>query len=422
MLGVEAKNLKSDKRKILFFSNLVIGRQPTRDHINFFKSSSEEIIKCTEAHIYIRGVIPPKILPSELTISQNLSFSISKKRVADIFNQILTITCSPHNFATYLQPLNDELSSLMKSRNLIIDERIIPDELFAGPGFYIPGSPTLKGCTKKNRLLDTLLLMKEQAEGVNMKGAPKLAGILTNEAANQIIIDGEIFSEEEQFIGAFFHSSYIHRLLLQALWEAVKQGAIDLTLDKKTKQKLSFRQFLEMLVSVQYFGDTLWTHGFDSTQDSKYVYEYRLPRTYADIPHDPSFHVLHKFDPSLYTFSPRSPYVAYTQILCFGKELKLPALQLYLLDSYYKEADKAVRHAEDHLKTPHTKFGTLEYKTYYIRCMNMLASMYDSNFSSVDDYIFFAANPEINWEIPEKYFVTKNQPNVMRRRTNFLKP
>src|SRR3990167_4686435 len=117
-------------------------------------------------------------------------------------------------------------------------------------------------------------------------------------------------------------------------------------------------------------------------------------------------------------------YILAYQILYegFSNDLLHAALLCQLLDSYYKEADKAVRHAEDHLKTPHTKFGKPEYKTYYIRCMNMLASMYDSNFSSVDDYIFFAANPEINWEIPEKYFVTKNQPNVMRRRTNFLKP
>ncbi|OGT37374.1 MAG: hypothetical protein A3F12_06345 [Gammaproteobacteria bacterium RIFCSPHIGHO2_12_FULL_38_14] len=399
------------QKKVLSFSNKVIGGWPFPSHKYFLLNKPDT--KPESISITITGAAPPEVNLSQIDIPPKLSFSISPERVKKIFSQILTITCDPFAVAEYLKPLDAELAALMQARGLVIDENILPDYLLTGCGFFIPGPPKIPPY-HKGRLLDELLLSKEQPEGININGAPIFFAVLSREEVEEIVSNGEIFGEEEQISNVNFHGTYTHRLMIQALWIAAQKGELDLTIDEKTKQKLSLRQFLELLIMVKYDNESLWLQSFDNFIDSISSHDL-LKKLSEGI----SSADISKLNPGGYSYSDRSPFVFHMLLVCFGKELGLPTIQRFLLDHSYKDAYKMLHKAEQHIESSRESLAGTNKTDMYIRLMNILATM-AHNFGGVPYKSFFTIDPASYVPPEEKYAVSS--PGIARPKSGAKKP
>jgi ankyrin repeat protein len=256
--------------------------------------------------------------------SKGLSFTISNQDIFRLMNQMIEIVINPKKVALLLKPLDDALSESMKSSGINFTENELPQYLIAGMGHYMPGPPPSDYQPwMKARLLDNLLLAREKSVGINIEGyTPKFVGLVPQEKGNDFVSQGHLFAEDVQVSRLLVHGKYSHRLIFEVFRSAIKSNQINLTITNGTE--LSFRQLLELLVSVQYESNSLWQVILDTVSDIVVAVSNNDARPLLD--------------PDNYNFSCRSPLVLMSLILCFGNELELPHLQHYLLDSHWKEA------------------------------------------------------------------------------------
>ncbi|OGT40180.1 MAG: hypothetical protein A3F12_07965 [Gammaproteobacteria bacterium RIFCSPHIGHO2_12_FULL_38_14] len=379
------------------FNNTRIGKSSSTEKLIFFLQKPD--VHTKKIKIKLNSFPVGFFVDQLITLPHDLSFSISQAKARKILAQVCDITSSPKKVAKYLKPLNDELASLMRANELNINQDYIPDYLLTGNGFFIPG-PSKYPPYKKGKLLDQLLLQREQAEGVNLDGTVKFVDVIPEDRVNRIVSKGYLFSEETMIAGINFHGSYTHRLILQALWEGGKKGVIDLTVDKKTKKKLNFLQFIELLILAKYNDDSFWATAFDSATDSVYkAIRYSGKRSYLD--------------PKTYAFSNRSPFVMNMMLICLGKKLDLLALQLYLLDSFYKTSLRMIALAEHHIRKEISS-AELDTENMYIQCMNILATQ-PEKLEDVGGRTFFTYHHS---SLPNAYHLQKYdlvEPGVIKK-------
>lgn len=267
----------------------------------------------------------PSIHPENIINPGMFSFgALSTDDITYIANQLIKITFDPLQVAKLLKNLDEELGRLMQENKISFPEKdSLPSYLLAGRGHFIPGAPSASYCPKKKaELLDRLLVERENINKINLSGyAVKFIGYISSMIADQLISSGQLFSENKQVNRVLLHGSYSHRLMFAAFAEAIKTG--DLDLKTQSGKNLDFIQLLEILVSVKVDGLSLWEKVLDTVEDSKNASSNPLNSKQFD-------------------FSCRSPFVFNSLLLCFGKELDLPNLQLYLLDSHYKAVSEMI--------------------------------------------------------------------------------
>lgn len=257
------------------------------------------------------------------------------------------------------------LGKLMEEQQILPSQQnSLPTYLIAGRGNYIPGAPPPDyQPLKKGRMLDTLLLERESLRDVNKHGfIVKFIGFVCSMIADRIVSSGQLFNENKQVNRVLLHGSYTHRLLLEAFAHAIEKGEIDLNI--KSEKKLNFVQLLHILVSVKAkSGQSLWEMGLDSVDDSQRS---------SNAP----------LDAKQFSFSCRSPFVFNSLLLCFGKELGLPNLQTYMLDSHYKAAYEMVLRSKEKMakadKLPHYSEIDISNERIYERCMEYFSIMAES--------------------------------------------
>lgn len=300
-----------------------------KDFINECQAEPDYVIVDQPIVIQAPSTSSPVINPDELIVPDQFSFgTVSATEIANIVNQIFKIAYDPLKVAQHLKSLDDALEKLMQEKNVsILDNASSPSYLLAGRGNFIPGAPS-SSPKKKRKLLDELLLKREQERGINTNGyTVKFMEFISSTIADQIIANGYLFSENKQVSRVVLHGSYSHRLMVEALADAAKQGELDLKLD--SQKVLSFPQLLEILVLVKTkLGFSLWEKVLDTVEDTQCMSGNPL-------------------DPATYNYSCRSPFVMNSILLCFGKTLGLPNLQSYLLDSHYKAMSQMIFRAKE---------------------------------------------------------------------------
>lgn len=310
-------------------------------------------------------------LDKSLLDVSNLSFTISEEDAANIVNQVIKITTNPRTVASLLKEVDTELGHLLEENNIKFTDNDYTPSLIEGSGHCIPGPPPKDYHLKKKReLLSTLLENREQKNEINKEGTPKFRGFVDPEEANPFVASGHVFTEEKQVSRLLLHGSLTHRLMFDALCCAIKNGTLDLHYKDENKdvQELTPQQLLEMLVYVNYYQRfqnkvlnknpySLWTLTIDTVIDT----------TSNRESHNPDY-----LNPDLYNFSCRSPFVLNSLLLCFGKELDLPNLQHYLLDSHWKAAYEMVNRVKNALPSKNVPDSRI-----YIYCMAALSTATD---------------------------------------------
>ncbi|MGB6975985.1 MAG: ankyrin repeat domain-containing protein [Gammaproteobacteria bacterium] len=304
--------------------------------------------------------------PNKLALSKTLSFTVSEEDLTHLTSQMLKITTNPHWVARLLKPLDDELGKLMKSSGINFTEDELPYYLIAGMGHFVPGPPPEDYQPRqKARQLDALLLKREKSVGVNLEGdTPKFVDVIKAEEVNTFVADGHLFAEIGQVKRLLMHGIQPHRLMFDALCSAIDCNELDLTLSNGTR--LSFRQLLELMIWTKYEdgqNQNLWNFVLDTTEDIYNLNEKALQikiRAYL-------------LNPAFYNFSCRSPHVLTSLILCFGKELELPNLQYYLLDTHWKQAYRMVGRII-HSKEGQETLAKVPKDIIYTYCMEALST------------------------------------------------
>ncbi|CAM2903581.1 Ankyrin repeat protein [Legionella steigerwaltii] len=305
---------------------------------------------------------PPMVKVDDLNIPEHLLEHISADEIANIANQLINFAYDPLKVAEHLKDLDDELGKSMQG-SFPSHEGYFPSYLIAGRGNFIPGAPPDSyQPLKKAGILSDLLLKRENSRDVNKNGyMVKFIGFVSSMIADRVVSSGQLFNENKQIDRVLLHGSYSHRLLLEAFAHAIEKGVIDLNLS--TGKKLNFVQLLEILVSVKTKnGQSLWEMVLDSVEDSQRA------------SNDP-------LDSKQFSFSCRSPFVLNSLLLCFGKELKLPNLQTYLLDSHYKAAYEMVLRSKEKMARMHkTHYSQLDIPNgnIYERCMEHFSKKAES--------------------------------------------
>ncbi|WP_126325225.1 hypothetical protein [Legionella cherrii] len=306
---------------------------------------------------------PPKVKVEDLNIPEPLLKDMSAEEIANIANQLIGFAYDPLKVVDHLKDLDGELGKLMQESQVFPSQATYsPPYLIAGRGNFIPGAPDAYQPLKKARILDSLLLKHENSRDVNKNGyVVKFIGFVSSMIADRVISSGQLFTENKQIDRVLLHGSYSHRLLLEAFAHAIEKGVIDLNL--KTGKKLNFVQLLEVLVSVKTkYGQSLWEMTLDSVEDSMHA------------SNDP-------LDSKQFSFSCRSPFVLNSLLLCFGKELGLPHLQTYLLDSHYKAAYEMVLRSKEKIasmnKTHYSRVN-IPNEMIYERCMEHFSTKAES--------------------------------------------
>lgn len=301
--------------------------------------------------------------PTRLLV-EGLSFTISEEDVAKITHQIIAITTDPLMVATLFKDLDKELEESLTQNNIKFTEQDLPQFLITGKGNYVPGPPPDHYHPKRKlRLLDELLISREQKNGINASGAaPKFVGFVDTPQADPFVAAGNIFTEDKQISRLLLHGSMSHRLLFDALCVAATKGQLNLKYGEG--KELTPKQLLEMLVNVKYYQNfkdrilkrnesNLWSITIDNVADST-----------VSTPDE------EYLNPDYYIFSCRSPFILNSLLLCFGKDLGLPHLQHYLLDSHWKAAYQMVHRIKESMTTQ-----KLPDSRIYSYCMEALSTM-----------------------------------------------
>jgi len=273
-----------------------------------------------------------------LGVSGELSFAIEPHEIVRIANDIAELLRSTDRVARHLQSLDSELGRRMSEDEIEFSEDDLPQYLIAGKCSFLPGpKPEGYHFRKKNYLLDKLLLEREMAQGINSEGYnAEFKGFVPFIAANFFVLDGHLFSENEQVDNNLIHGKYSHRLSFEIFREAVKND--DLNLKLKSGHELNTRELLEFLIKIKMGNSpkqnfSLWTYLIDSADDSVFIKprgrEIDLGANHPDL-----------FDHHNYSYSSRNPATLKAILTCFGRELQLPNLQHYLLDSHWKQVNK----------------------------------------------------------------------------------
>ncbi|HHS8309541.1 TPA: hypothetical protein ACTUT5_001675 [Legionella anisa] len=333
----------------------------------FDKCEVEPNFKIEQEQITIQAskTPPPTVKVDDLNIPETLLNDLSSDEIANIANQLISFAYDPLKVAHHLKDLDDALGkSMQESQILPSQEHTLPDSLIAGRGNYIPGPPpsTYKPL-KKGGMLNTLLLERENLRDVNKNGfIVKFIGFVSSMIADRVVSSGQLFNENKQVNRVLLHGSYSHRLLLEAFAHAIEKGEIDLKL--KSGKKLNFVQLLSVLVTVKTKNfHSLWEMAVDSIEDSERA---------SNAP----------LDSRQFSFSCRSPFVLNSLLLCFGKELGLPNLQMYLLDSHYKAAYEMVLRSKEKMAKRERLDNYLQIdipnERIYERCMEYFSTMTES--------------------------------------------
>ncbi|WP_454785969.1 hypothetical protein [Legionella sp. WA2024007413] len=343
-------------------------QDPRYRSVDFFDQCAiEPNFKVEQEQITIQAskTPPPMLKVEDLNIPEFLLDELTSDEIVNIANQIISFAYDPLKVAHHLKDLDGVLGKSMQDNQILPPEHnSLPSHLIAGRGNYIPGSPPPDyQPLKKGRILDTLLLKREELRDVNKNGfIVKFIGFVSSMIADRIVSSGQLFNENKQVNRVLLHGSYTHRLLLEAFAQAVEKGDIDLNI--KSGKKLNFVQLLHILVSVKSKnGFSLWEMGLDSVEDSERS---------SNAP----------LDSKQYSFSCRSPFVLNSLLLCFGKELGLPNLQTYLLDSHYKSAYEMVLRSKEKMakaeRLSHYSKIDISNERIYERCMEYFSTMAES--------------------------------------------
>lgn len=324
-----------------------------------FKVEQEQIT------IQVSKTPPPTIQAEDLNIPEALLKDLSADEIVNIANQLISFAYDPLKVAHHLKDLDDALGKLMQESQILpSQEQSLPDSLIAGRGNYIPGPPPPNyKPLKKGRMLDTLLLEREGLRDVNKNGfVVKFIGFVSSMIADRVVSSGQLFNENKQVNRVLLHGSYSHRLLLEAFAHAIEKGELDLKF--KSGKQLDFVQLLSVLVSVKAKNfQSLWEMAVDSVEDSERA---------SNAP----------LDSKQFSFSCRSPFVLNSLLLCFGKELELPNLQIYLLDSHYKAAYEMVLRSKEKIakgeRLDNYSQIDISNERIYERCMEYFATMAES--------------------------------------------
>lgn len=302
-----------------------------------------------------------------LVIKKPQNLSISDDDIIRIADQFVSILRDPFTFSELLKDLDDELGKAMKKNGLHFNDNDLPEFIISGRTHFIPGPPSLNYCPKrKGRLLDKILLQREMKSGINKEGvSAKFLGFVDKEFADPFVASGHIFTENTLISQLLMHGSFSHRFALEVVRQGVKNGRLSLKYNNNTEE-LSMQEFLTLL-TYTYYSDgytiinipplwtSLWSLTIDDVGDSI-------------SPHGNELFGENLCNPDNYSFSSRSPFVLNSLLLCFGKELGLPNLQYYLLDSHYKTAYYMVYRLKYRSKLPE-----ITDNIFYMYCMQELS-------------------------------------------------
>ena len=346
---------------------------------------------------------PQSLVLSELKseLLETRHTSLSSKDVVKVFNQLIEIISNPYKVASLLKSLDDKMGQALKDHQIGFDRDDLPEYLLIGRGHYIPGPPPQKYCPRqKGRLLDELLLEQENRHGLNPSGAaPKFIGFVDGSQANQLVAEGHLFTEHKQISRVLLHGSYSHRLIFHIILLAIDKGMLDLTLDNG--EILSARDILNLLVDSKYYQTPI-----DKIlqRDSMSLWELLLDNV-ADMPREDYF------NPANFSDSCRSPFVLNSLLLCFGRELGLPNLQQYLLDSHWKAAYEMV------MRIKESKEGeSVSESQIYSYCMEILSSSQGSAGSLDIIYPFALSEKQASKDESYQPFVTDGATSIVRKK------
>lgn len=320
-------------------------------------------VEAEQITIQASKVPPPEVKVADLNIPEYLLKLYSGEEITHIANQLIHFASDPFKVASHLKDLDEDLGKEMEKNQVVSHQDILSDYLIAGRGNFIPGAPPPSYIPlKKGRLLDSILLKKEGLRDVNKYGyVVKFIGFISSMIADRVVASGQLFNENKQVNRVLLHGSYTHRLLLEAFAHAIDKGDINL---KVQTGKLNFLQLLEMLVSVKTkSGLSIWETVLDTVEDSERA-------------------SIAPCDSKQFSFSCRSPFILNSLLLCFGKELGLPNLQTYLLDSHYKAAYEMVLRSRKEIskseRLSHHSQLNIPNEQIYERCMEHFSTMAES--------------------------------------------
>lgn len=322
-----------------------------------FKIEAEQIT------IQAAKIPSPEVKVADLNIPEYLLKFYSAEELTNIANQLIHFASDPFKVAFHLKDLDEDLGKEMETNQVISHHDILSDYLIAGRGNFIPGAPPPSYTPlKKGHLLDNILLKKEGLRDVNQYGfVVKFIGFISSMIADRVVASGQLFNENKQVNRVLLHGSYSHRLLLEAFAHAIEKGDINL---KVQTGELNFLQLLELLVSVKTkSGLSIWETVLDTVEDSERA-------------------SVEPLDSKQFSFSCRSPFILNSLLLCFGKELGLPNLQTYLLDSHYKAAYEMVLRSRKEIskleRLSHHSQLNIPNEQIYERCMEYFSTMAES--------------------------------------------
>lgn len=299
---------------------------------------------------------------------KSLPFKIKPEEALRISRDILNILRNPALVAKYLKPLDEELGREMDKTYNVGENKYqdsdLPDSVITARGFFMPGPPP-KNYKPRNqgRLLDEILLKREAEAGINSEGfTSKFVGFVDPIKANKHVSEGHIFGEDVQVENLLLHGKYSHRLDFEIIRNAAKPNSktgiaeLDLSIETEDGKKrvLSQKELLQMMVTTYLLprGNSAWQQVIDILDDVKDNFEIAVsekPNSIFDIigvsPIDKDRKKL--FSPKNYSFSSQSPEILNSLILCFGKDLEIPNLQHYMLNSHYKEVAQMVGRARE---------------------------------------------------------------------------
>lgn len=326
---------------------------------------------------------------------ESLSYSITKEEVNRIFQDIITIFRDPFLVSKYLKSLDEELGQKMSDAGIEYDDTDLPQFLIPARGHFIAGSPSESYKPRKQgRILERILLDREMASGINSEGfMPKFAGYVNRNKANEFVSSGHIFAEDAQVDNLILHSKRSHALGLEIIRRAAEMGELNLNIGDTN---LNLQQLLEMFVKIQDYptknedisflkkenSSPMWRYLLDSDEDSmsqslnKFYKRTKAKLRRGENPTNPAEALNREsYDISNYSYSCRTPNVLNSLVTCFGKELDLPNLQHYQLNSHWKEAAQIVGRAREIIRDEgETKIDT-SFSNLYTNCMKLFAKL-----------------------------------------------
>lgn len=345
---------------------------------------------------------------------ESLSYPITKDEITRIFQDITTIFQNPFSVAKYLKSLDEELGQRMADAGIEYKDAELPKFLIPARGHFIAGPPPESYKPRKQgRILEKILLEREMESGINMEGfMPKFAGYVDREKANEFVSAGHIFAEDAQVDNLILHSKRSHALGLEVIRRAAEMGELNLNTGSQT---LNLQQLLEMFVKIKDYpiedesvsfskkedSSSMWRYLLDSDEDSmsqalNKFYQESKARLKRNIKVESPLNELNKksHDISNYSYSCRSPNVLNSVITCFGKELELPNLQHYQLNSHWKEAAQIVGRAREMIKDKNEDRINTNFSDLYTSCMKLFSRFGKASHSYITNTPVSLSAPE----------------------------